>query len=61
MSKPRKMALLTEAARIAAEFELTDEQVQKTVTEFIAEMSALCHHIQPKQEAELTMAQMRAW
>ena len=33
------MALQAEAERIAAEFELTDEQVQKTVLEFIREMS----------------------
>ncbi|KAH8597928.1 hypothetical protein B0O99DRAFT_507381 [Bisporella sp. PMI_857] len=33
------MALLAEAKRIAAEFEFTDEQVQRTVTEFIAQMN----------------------
>jgi len=34
------MALAAEAKRIAAEFEFTDKDVQKTVKEFIAEMSA---------------------
>lgn len=33
------MALLAEAKRVAAEFELTDDDVRKTVTEFIKEMS----------------------
>lgn len=33
------MGLQAEAERIAAEFELTDEQVQTTVDEFIREMS----------------------
>ena len=39
ISTPPKMGLQAEAERIAAEFELTDEQVQKTVLEFIREMS----------------------
>jgi hexokinase len=34
------MALLAESKRIAAEFELTDDDVRKTVVEFIAEMGA---------------------
>lgn len=40
------MALLTEAKRVAAEFELTDQDVQKVVVEFLAEMSAYCLHHQ---------------
>ena len=34
------MALSAEAKRVAAEFELTDDDVRKTVAEFVAEMSA---------------------
>jgi len=33
------MALLAESKRIAAEFEYTDEDVQRGVNEFIAQMS----------------------
>jgi hexokinase len=32
------MALQAEAKRVAAEFELTDNDVRRTVAEFIAEM-----------------------
>lgn len=32
------MSLLQEAKRIAAEFELSDEDVQKSVTEFVRQM-----------------------
>lgn len=38
VSKPHTMALLTEAKRVAAEFELTDDDVQKVVVEFLDEM-----------------------
>ncbi len=34
------MALLAEAKRVAAEFELSDEDVRKVVVEFLDEMSA---------------------
>jgi hexokinase len=34
------MALAAEAKRVAAEFELTDDDVRKTVAEFVAEMGA---------------------
>jgi hexokinase len=34
------MALVAEAKRVAAEFEFTDDDVRKTVAEFIAEMGA---------------------
>ncbi|KAH8811433.1 hypothetical protein F5884DRAFT_274080 [Xylogone sp. PMI_703] len=39
VSRPHKMALLAEAKRIAAEFEYSDEDVQKGVIEFIREMN----------------------
>jgi len=39
VSRPHKMALLQEAKRIAAEFEFSDEEVQKNVVEFISQMS----------------------
>lgn len=38
------MALLAEAKRVAAEFELTDQDVQKVVAEFLDEMSAYNQH-----------------
>jgi hexokinase len=34
------MALLAESKRVAAEFELTDDDVRRTVAEFIAELGA---------------------
>ena len=34
------MALMQEVKRVAAEFEFTDDDVNKSVKEFIAEMSA---------------------
>jgi hypothetical protein len=40
ISRPHKMALLAEAKRVAAEFALSDDDVRKTVVEFIEEMSA---------------------
>lgn len=44
------MALQAEAKRIAAEFEFTDEEVNKNVAEFINQMSKdtrilIAHHI----------------
>lgn len=40
ISRPHKMALMAEVKRVAAEFEFSDEDVNKSVKEFIAEMSA---------------------
>lgn len=44
ISRPYNMALATEAKRIAAEFELTDNDVKKIGVEFIEQMSA-CNQI----------------
>jgi len=44
------MALVAEAKRVAAEFELSDDDVRKTVTEFMAELGAYknLHHKEPE-------------
>ncbi|KAF4629987.1 hypothetical protein G7Y89_g8156 [Cudoniella acicularis] len=39
ISRPHKMALAAEAKRIAAEFEFSDDDVRRTVAEFIVEMN----------------------
>ena len=44
------MALQAEAERIAAEFDLSDEQVQKTVLEFVRQMSTSNHEKQKVSE-----------
>jgi hypothetical protein len=41
VSRPRKMSLLEEAKRVAAEFEFTDDEVRKNVKHFIYQMSRL--------------------
>jgi hypothetical protein len=38
ISRPHTMALLAESKRVAAEFELTDDDVRRTVAEFVAEL-----------------------
>jgi hypothetical protein len=43
------MALLEESKRIAAEFDFPDEELRKTVVEFIHQMSA-CSKIQRSPE-----------
>lgn len=45
-----KMALVAEAKRVAAQFELSDEDVRKNVDEFISEMSASYHEGFPSAE-----------
>jgi hypothetical protein len=55
------MALLAEAKRVAAEFDFSDNDVQKTVAEFIAEMSAYSLARQSERRNRLTIAQTRDW
>lgn len=40
VSRPYKMSLLAEAKRVAAEFDLSDDDVRAIGAEFVAEMSA---------------------
>jgi hypothetical protein len=54
------MALAAEAKRVAAEFELSDDDVRKVVAEFIAEMGAYNQIICTRKRRVLTELQTRA-